>query len=73
METLIAVLLYIGAISTDVEYTQTQIQSIEAQHQNTVNQVEANPTQLDLADDVWDTSIMVQTGDKIIVVDDPMF
>ena len=73
METLLAVLLYIGAISANVEYTQSEIQSIEAQYHSTVVQVEADANQMDEADDVWDTATMIQTGDKIIITDDPHF
>ena len=74
METLLAVLLYIGAISTNVEYTESEILSIESQNQGAVTQVESDPYQLDQADDIWDTSSMIQSGPgKVIITEDPQF
>jgi hypothetical protein len=69
METLVAVLLYIGAISTNIEYTEADIYQIESQNQITVDQVESDPLQIDQANDIWNTAILIETGDKAIVVE----
>jgi predicted lipoprotein len=59
--------LYIGAISTNIEYTETEIYAIETQNQTIVDNVESNPDQMDHADDIWDTAILNHTGDKVII------
>ncbi|MGB0430164.1 MAG: hypothetical protein ACPGLV_06790, partial [Bacteroidia bacterium] len=69
METLVAILFYIGAISANTEYTETEIYSIEAQYQQSVDQIENDPNELDLADDIWDDAAFVKTGHKIFIDD----
>lgn len=68
MNTLISVLLYIGAITTNIEYTESEIIQIEGQNQSTVDLIESNPRQLDKAINYSDElKIEILTGDKFIV------
>lgn len=75
MESLIGVLLYIGAISTNITYTDDQIYQIEESNQQTVNSVEDSPQQMQQVDQVLESHELIQIdgGDKIIVIDDEIF
>jgi len=72
MESLIGVLLYIGALTTNITYTDNQIYQIEEDNQQTVNQVEDSPTQMQEVGQVLEEHeiIDLQGGDKIIIIND---
>lgn len=68
MNTLISILLYIGAISTNIEYTENEILLIETQYQSTVDLIESDPNQLhDAIDYSEELTIDNSTGDKFVV------
>lgn len=70
METLIGILLYIGALTTNVEYTTAEINSLELQNQNTITVVENDATQLNAAlSELDDVTIQIQL-DKVVVADE---
>lgn len=71
METLIGILLYIGALTTNVEYTEAEIYSIETQNQTSVESVEGNPTLFNSAmNELGDYTIEALPSDKIVIADD---
>lgn len=74
MESLIGVLLYIGAISTNVTYSDNQLYSIEQDNQQTVNQVEDSPSQMQDVNQILEVHevLEVQGGDKIIIYEEVM-
>lgn len=65
MEILLGILLYIGAITTDVPYTTNDIANIEAENNIAVTEVQNNPEQLDAS-----IFIFTQKGDKVIVLEE---
>lgn len=75
MESLIGVLLYIGAISTNITYTDNQIYQIEDDNQQTVNQVEDTPSQMQAVEQVLEEHeiLNVQGGDKVIIFVEELF
>lgn len=70
METLIAALLYLGAMSTNIEYTETDIHQMQSRNQTALEKIEADSYQMDQADNIWDSAILIETGDKVIIVED---
>lgn len=70
METLIAALLYLGAMSTNIEYTETDIHQMQSRNQAALEQIEADSYRMDQADNIWDSAILIETGDKVIIVED---
>lgn len=62
METLLAILLYLGVISTNVEYSESQIYSYEDQYKSEIEMVENDPVQLQEAQELYQ-----KEGDKVIV------
>ncbi|MBI1183074.1 hypothetical protein GC194_02290 [bacterium] len=65
METLIGILLYIGAITINTPYSTTQINDIEAQNHESVVIVENDPNQLNQSIELYN-----EEGDKVIVFEE---
>lgn len=65
METLLAILLYLGIISTNVEYTESQIYSYETQYESEITIVESDPVQFDDAQELYQ-----HEGDKVFVLEE---
>jgi len=65
METLIGILLYIGAITTNTTYTTSDITNIESENHSIVLSIENDPEELDNA-----INIFLQEGDKVIVLEE---
>lgn len=71
METLIGILFYIGAMTTNVTYTDPQIYQIEIDNQEQVNTVEDDP-QLSYEAEQNFTPYEIERagGDKVIIYED---
>lgn len=70
METLIGILLYIGALTTNVEYTTAEINQLEAENQTTISVVENDNAQLNAAlSELNDVTIQFQL-DKVVVAEE---
>ena len=62
METLIGILLYIGAISTNTPYTVSQIHDIESQNQAQISQINQDPILLQNANNLYNDE-----GENVLV------
>lgn len=74
MESLIGVLLYIGALTTNTTYTTQEIYSIEQTNQQIVNSIEDSPTEMSAATEVLElVEVTTDGGDKIVIWDGQEF
>jgi len=75
METLIGILLYIGAITTNVTYTTQEIYQIEDDNQEQVDAVSQDPQQMQEVSNLLETVTIkyLDGGDKVVVVEDVVF
>lgn len=68
METLIGILMYIGAVTVDVPYTTSEIYQIETNHQEMVNTIEEDPhLLLEVEYQFSPFEIESDGGDKLVI------
>lgn len=64
METLIGILLFLGAIQPG-EYTQSEIDAIEDNHEIQIQEVQNDPVELDQSLELYEDH-----GDKILILEE---
>lgn len=67
METLIGILLYIGAIAPNTTYTAQQIDDLEQANANQIETVEQDPVQMQEAEAQYE-----MYGPTVLVLDEPL-